>query len=77
MLQTTFILVITLYLTKHILCFDPYKIVHENREVPPWTSYLYDQVHHTDWFVRQYVLQEASQRTYLMCPKGRRNVCTY
>ena len=50
--------------------FKPFHIDEENRRVPPWTSYQYLENPATDHIIREYILQEQDQRTYLMCPKG-------
>ena len=50
--------------------FKAVTITEQNREVSAWTSYQYLHSPDTDHHVREYVLQEQDQRTYLMCPRG-------
>ena len=52
------------------LSFKPVTVSEQNREIPAWTSYKYLETPHKDSIVREYVLQEQDQRTYLMCPRG-------
>ena len=53
---------------RQISSFTGYNV--NGREVPPWTEYKYFGDFSSDIVNREYALQEANQRTYLMCPKG-------
>ena len=57
-------------LIQRCFCFKPISVTEENREIPSWTSYKYLEVSEKSLIIREYVLQEQDQRTYLMCPKG-------
>ena len=61
---------LTAILPASYLCFKPITVSEQNREIPSWTSYKYLEAPHKDTLVREYVLQEQDQRTYLMCPRG-------
>ena len=50
--------------------FKTFHIVEEDRHIPAWTSYMYKEVPKEDLIIREYILQEQDQRTYLMCPEG-------
>ena len=65
--KRTFIVFIIIFI-KHINSFTGYNV--NGREVPPWTEYKYFEDVTNDIITREYALQEANQRTYLMCPKG-------
>ena len=58
-------------LFREIVPFKQFHIAEEGRTVPAWTEYQYlysppaDEV-----VVREYILQEQDQRTYLLCPRG-------
>ena len=66
-IKRTFIVFIIIFI-KHINSFTGYNV--NGREVPPWTEYKYFEDVTNDIITREYALQEANQRTYLMCPKG-------
>ena len=55
--------------------FKPYELREEGRTVPAWTEYKYFQAPETETIVREYILQEQDQRTYLLCPKGTEQRC--
>ena len=63
-------LLLTAVFPSSCLCFKPITVSEQNREIPAWTSYKYLETPHKDSIVREYVLQEQDQRTYLMCPRG-------
>ena len=63
-------LLLTAVFPSSCLCFKPITVTEQNREIPAWTSYKYLETPHKDSIVREYVLQEQDQRTYLMCPRG-------
>ena len=63
-------LLIYILMVKQAISFKPFHIAEENRIIPPWTSYKYLEHPVTDYVVREYILQEQDQRTYLMCPRG-------
>ena len=52
------------------LAFKTFRIVEENRDIPPWPSYQYMEEVKGDQVIREYILQEQDQRTYLLCPRG-------
>ena len=53
-------------------CFKPVTVSEQGREIPAWTSYRYldTPAPAAETLVREYVLQEQDQRTYLLCPRG-------
>ena len=61
-------LILILSHVRQIFSFTGYNV--NGREVPPWTEYKYFGDFPSDVINREYALQEANQRTYLMCPKG-------
>ena len=52
------------------VAFKSFHIVEENRHIPPWPSYQYDTEVEGNLAIREYILQEQDQRSYLLCPKG-------
>lgn len=50
--------------------FKSFRISEEDRDIPPWTTYPYSLEVEEEVVVREYVLQEQDQRTYLLCPRG-------
>lgn len=57
-------------LLRRCYSYKPFHLAEENRVVPAWTSYKYLENPATDHVIREYILQEQDQRTYLLCPKG-------
>ena len=51
-------------------CFKTFHVVEEERHISAWTAYMYKEVPEQDMIIREYILQEQDQRTYLMCPEG-------
>ena len=62
--------IVYILMVKQCISFKTFNIAEENRSVSPWTSYKYLEQPVTDYVVREYILQEQDQRTYLMCPRG-------
>ena len=54
--------------------FKPFDISWANRTVPPWTAHKYLEEVKGSTVVREYVLQELDQRSYLLCPRGEKIV---
>ena len=50
-------------------CFEGDTI--NGRQIEPWTTYKYYETFESKSMIREYILKETSQRTYLMCPKGK------
>ena len=57
-------------LLREIVSFKQFHISEEGRTVPAWPEYHYQYSPPEDWLIREYVLQEQDQRTYLLCPRG-------
>jgi hypothetical protein len=54
--------------------FKPFDISWANRTVLPWTAQKYLAEVKGSTVVREYVLQELDQRSYLLCPRGEKTV---
>ena len=63
-------LILLVFLLKGMLSFKTFRIVEENRDIPPWPSYQYMEKVDGDQIIREYILQEQDQRTYILCPRG-------
>ena len=63
-------LILLVFLLKGMLSFKTFRIVEENRDIPPWPSYQYLEDVEGNHVIREYILQEQDQRTYLLCPRG-------
>jgi hypothetical protein len=50
--------------------FNPFHIWEDNRTVPAWTAHKYFEPVIDSTTVREYVLREIDQRSYLLCPRG-------
>ena len=66
----SFILICLTILFREIVSFKQFHIAEEGRTVPAWTEYQYLESPPGDSVIREYVLQEQDQRTYLLCPRG-------
>ena len=64
-----FIIIFTAFI-EPLNSFKTVTVTEQNRDVPSWTSYKYLEQSSKDLIIREYILQEQDQRTYLMCPKG-------
>ena len=58
------------FVLKETHTFKTFRIVEENRDIPPWPSYQYLEDVEGNHVIREYILQEQDQRTYLLCPRG-------
>ena len=63
-------LILLVFLLKGMLTFKTFRIVEENRDIPPWPSYQYMEKVDGDQIIREYILQKQDQRTYILCPRG-------
>ena len=65
-----FISIFITILFREIDSFKQFNIAEEMRTVPAWTEYKYLESPPGDQVIREYILQEQDQRTYLLCPRG-------